>query len=403
MTDSFKQLPAAVDGRVASRPLLWLIGFFAFLNVYSLQSVLPMVMADFSASPVQAGLAVGATVLAIGIVSPFMGMLSDAWGRKNIVCASILFLTLPTALIPLANNFQTLIALRFIQGLAVPGIVVVLIAYIAEEFRDGGVARMTTTYVGGTVMGGFSGRFITGHAGDLLGWRGAFWALAALNLLGAIAVMVRLPKSRHFVANKNFRGGFATLGRHLQNERLLAACAVGFCVLFSLVGAFTYVNLYLAAAPFHLTSAGLANVFLVYLVGVLVTPLAARWIERWGYQRCLQRALLFSAAGLLLTLFQALPLVVVGLTICSTGVFLCQSATISAISKNVTEGRSLATGIYYFCYYAGGAAGSGLAGLAFEHSGWIGSVLVIAAFQALGIAIVTLVWRAPRAVAASQG
>jgi MFS family permease len=58
------------------------------LNVYSLQSVLPMVMDDFHATPVQAGLAVGATVLSIGIVSPFMGLMSDAFGRKNILFSS---------------------------------------------------------------------------------------------------------------------------------------------------------------------------------------------------------------------------------------------------------------------------------------------------------------------------
>src|ERR1035437_2627567 len=154
------------DGIQASRPIVWIIGFFAFLNVYSIQAVLPMVMDDFHASPVQAGLTVGATVLAIGLVSPFMGMLSDAFGRKLILCTSLFALTLPTALIPLVDSLTALIVLRFLQGLAVPGIVVVLIAYLSEEFASGGIARMTTTYVGGTVMGGFCGRFITGHAGD---------------------------------------------------------------------------------------------------------------------------------------------------------------------------------------------------------------------------------------------
>ena len=308
----------------------------------------------------------------------------------------MLFLTVPTALIPLSSSFEALIALRFIQGLAVPGIVVVLIAYISEEFRAGGVARITTTYVGGTVMGGFCGRFITGHAGELLGWRGAFFALAAANLAGALTVILRLPPSRHFVANRNFSGSFATLALHLKNRRLLAACAVGFCVLFSLVGAFTYVNLYLAAAPFNLTSAGLANVFAVYLVGVLVTPLAGRHIDRWGYMRSLQGALAVSAVGLLVTLLPSLPCVVVGLAVCSTGVFLCQSATISAIAKSVTDGRSLATGIYYLSYYAGGAVGSWLAGLAYERHGWTGAVLTISVFQVIGASIVTWVWRVPK-------
>ena len=387
------------DGMQASRSVVWTIGFFAFLNVYSIQAVLPMVMADFHASPLQAGLAVGATVLGISIVSPFMGMLSDAAGRKNVLCTCLFAMTLPTALIPFSQSLGTLLALRFLQGLAVPGIVVVLIAYLSEEFRGAGLARVTATYVGGTVMGGFSGRFITGHVGELWGWRTAFVVLALLNLAGAVLVWRALPASRQFVASHNFRGSLQTLWQHLHHQRLMAACAVGFCVLFSLTGAFTYVNLHLAAPPFGLGSAGLANVFAVYLVGVLVTPLAGRSIERLGFLRALLWALALSATGLLLTLLPSLPLVVAGLAVCSTGVFLCQSATIGSIAGSITEGRSLATGLYYMSYYAGGAAGTGIAGWAFEGWGWGGAVLTIVLAQALAAAIAAQVWRPAPAAA----
>lgn len=375
------------DGLQASRPIVWVIGFFAFLNVYSMQAVLPMVMQDFHASPLQAGSTVGATVLAIALVSPFMGMLSDALGRKVILCSSLFLLTLPTALIPLAPSLNAIVLLRFVQGLAVPGIVVVLIAYLSEEFEAGGVARMTSTYVGGTVMGGFCGRFITGHAGHLLGWRGAFVTLAVLNFLGALLVLWQLPASRHFVANRNARGALQILRRHLSNSRFLAICSLGFCVLFSLVGSFTYVNLHLAQPPFSLSTAGLANIFGVYLLGVVITPMAGRFIVRYGFLRAVLGTLTLSASGLLLTLLPALSAVIAGLALCSSAVFICQSATISHIADNVTEGRSLATGLYYFSYYAGGAAGTWVAGLAFEGWGWPGSVLSIILFQLLAAAI----------------
>jgi predicted MFS family arabinose efflux permease len=377
------------DGLQASRPIVWIIGFFAFLNVYSMQAVLPMVMQDFHATPLQAGATVGATVLAIALVSPFMGMLSDALGRKGILCSALFALTLPTALIALAQSLHTIILLRFLQGLAVPGIVVVLIAYLSEECKSGQVARMTSTYVGGTVMGGFCGRFITGHATDLLGWRAAYVALAVLNFLGALLVLWQLPASRHFVANRNARGALRILGKHLSNRRFLAICALGFCVLFSLVGSFTYVNLYLAQPPFSLTAAGLANVFGVYLLGVVVTPMAGRFIVRYGFLRSVLTSLALSASGLLLTLLPSLVAVIAGLAVCSSAVFICQSATISHIADNVTEGRSLATGLYYFSYYAGGAAGSWVAGVAFEGWAWPGSVLSIILFQLLaaGIAV----------------
>ncbi len=375
------------DGIYASRPIIWVIGFFAFLNVYSMQSVLPLVMHDFQASPVQAGMTVGATVLAIALVSPFMGMLSDALGRKIIICTSMFAMTVPTALIPLAGSLHALIALRFLQGLAVPGVVVVLIAYLSEEFSGGSVAKMTSVYVGGTVMGGFFGRFITGHAGHLLGWRGAYVTLAVLNFVGAIFVLRLLPASKNFVSNADLTGALDALKRHLGNRRLLAVCAMGFCVLFSLVGAFTYVNLYLAQSPFNLTTAGLANVFSVYLLGVLVTPMAGRFIVRFGFLKSVLITLAVSAAGLLLTLFPSLVMVIVGLAVCSCGVFICQSATISHIAVNVTEGRSLATGLYYLSYYAGGAAGTWVAGVAFEAWNWEGSVLSIIVFQTLAATI----------------
>ncbi len=375
------------DGLQVSRPIVWVIGFFAFLNVYSMQAVLPMVMRDFHASPLQAGSTVGATVLAIALVSPFMGMLSDALGRKRILCSALFALSLPTALIALAQSLHTIVLLRFLQGLAVPGIVVVLIAYLSEEFKAGQVARMTSTYVGGTVMGGFCGRFITGHASDLLGWRAAYVALAALNFFGALLVLWQLPASRHFVANRNARGALRILGKHLSNRRFLAICALGFCVLFSLVGSFTYVNLYLAQPPFSLTTAGLANVFGVYLLGVVVTPMAGRFIVRYGFLRTVLITLSLSASGLLLTLLPSLLAVIAGLAVCSSAVFICQSATISHIADNVTEGRSLATGLYYFSYYAGGAAGSWIAGVAFEGLAWPGSVFSIILFQILAVAI----------------
>ena len=102
------------NGIQASQPIVWVIGFFAFLNVYSIQAVLPMVMEDFHANAVQAGITVGATVLAVGLVSPVMGMLSDALGRRGIICLSMFAMTLPTALIPIAPSLSILIALRFL-------------------------------------------------------------------------------------------------------------------------------------------------------------------------------------------------------------------------------------------------------------------------------------------------
>lgn len=400
MSEPPSRLGPPDEGKQASRLIAWLIGFFAFLNVYSMQSVLPLVMQDFHASPVQAGFTVGATVLAVALVSPFMGMLSDAYGRKVVLCLSLFILSVPTALIPAADSLASIIALRFLQGLAVPGIVVVIIAYISEEFHSTSIARMTTAYVGGTVIGGFCGRFVTGHIGNLLGWRGSFTALAVLTFCGAILTVWMLPPSRHFVANRNVSDAFRTLRGHLRRPRLMAACAVGFCVLFSLVSTFTYINLHLAGAPFNFSAADLANVFAVYLAGGFVTPLSGRFIDHFGFRHSIIGALAIAAAGLLLTLAPSVPAIIVGLTVCASGVFVCQSTTFSFIATNVVEGRSLATGLYNMSYYAGGAAGTWVAGMAYEAGGWNGSVFSIFMVQLLAAGIAWVGYRTPASKAA---
>ena len=159
---------------------VFVIGVFAFLEVYAIQAILPILMHDFNAGPAEIGFTVGATVLAVAIMSPFMGMLSDAIGRKKVIVASLLFLAFPTAMLGFSSTLGQMNVWRFLQGLAVPGITVVLIAYIGEEFSGKTMTRLMTLYVSGTVLGGFSGRFILGHLTDYMTWQQAFWVMAAM-------------------------------------------------------------------------------------------------------------------------------------------------------------------------------------------------------------------------------
>ena len=162
-----------------------MIGFFAFLQVYSVQAILPVLMADFAASEVAIGVAVGATVMAIAMMSPFMGMLSDAFGRKIFIVGSLLLLAIPTGMIGVSGTVDELSIWRFLQGLAVPGITVVLIAYVSEEYSSH-MAQMMSLYVAGTVLGGFSGRFFAGHLHELIGWRYGYGVMAVCTLIGAL-------------------------------------------------------------------------------------------------------------------------------------------------------------------------------------------------------------------------
>lgn len=364
-----------------------LVGVFAFIQVYSVQSILPQLQHDLRASVVETGNSVGVTLLAVALISPFVGMLSDALGRKWLIVASILGLGIPTALMTQVDTVHGLLLLRFLQGLAVPGVSVVAVAYIGEEFRGPPMIRMMAMYVAGSVLGGFLGRFLMGHLTEYMHWRTAFGIMATLSIAGAFAVWRGLPASRNFVANTRFASSVAMLGQLLRNPSLRVASMLGFMMFFAQVGVFTFVNLHLAAAPYYFSPGQLANIFIVYLLGVVVTPLAGRVIPRIGLRRAILLAVTMSMLGVLLTLVPSAWGIVAALTLASCGTFITQSATMGFIAYRITSGRSIASGLYYATYYFGGFAGAWLCGIAYTLGGWPGTVATLAATQLLGWAI----------------
>lgn len=362
-------------------------GALAFVHVYAIQSILPILMQEFHASAAAMGLTVGATILAIALMSPFLGMISDAFGRKFFIVGSIVFMSIPTFLLSFVYSINWLWWLRFTQGIAVPGITVVLLAYLGEEFSGNIRIKLMSFYVSGTVLGGFLGRFLMGYLTEFMGWRHTFMAMGIISILGAVWVWKNLPTSQKFEARPQVSTALITLWHHLHNYYVLAACALGFCVLFSLVGCFTYINLYLDQPPYNLTSSQLANIFAVYLIGMIITPLSARLIVKFGTNLTVLIAMSLSIFGVLITLLHPLWLIVLALAIMSSGIFITQSSTITYIAANVTEGRSLASGLYYMCYYAGGFAGTLLCGHAFESGGWFMTAVVLISVQLLAMLI----------------
>lgn len=367
-----------------------LIGVFAFLQVYSIQAILPVLMMDFTATEVQAGMIVGATILAIAIMSPFLGMLSDAVGRKSFIVGALLFLAIPTALIAQSPNIGWMGMWRFMQGLSVPGITVVTIAYIGEEFEGRALTELMSFYVSGSVLGGFMGRFLLGHLHELIGWRAGYYVMAGMTLIGALWVGKMLPASRHFVANPKFRSAMQTLGEHLVNRYVVTSCLLGACVLFSLVGCFTFINLHLADTPYELSTGALANIFAVYLIGVVITPLSTTLLRRFGSARTVRVAVIISMFGVLLTLVTPLWGIVLGLAIMSSGVFITQAATISYIAVNVKKGRSLASGLYYMGYYAGGTMGAWVCGIAYARGQWSLTIWLLLFVQVLALLVASI-------------
>ena len=335
---------------------------------------------------------ISASTIAVALAAPLAGVVADRFGRKRVIVPAAFLLAVPTLLSGFSASLGQMVFWRFWQGIFTPGIFAVIVAYINEEWDEGAGSAMAS-YVTGTVLGGFCGRMLAALLAARGSWRLPFFVLAAVEVAGGAAMWAWLPPERKTGLVRGRAVGVRAMARHFRNRQLVATWAVGMCSFFTLVAGFTYVNFYLAAPPFHLSTAALGLVFTVYLVGAFVTPFAGRAIDRMGHRFAVAVAFTGAIAGISLTLAPKLGLVLAGLALCCTGVFVAQSSASSYIGVVATEARAAAVGLYVMFYYAGGSFGAEVPGLIWARGGWPACVALIAGVQMLTIAIAITFWR----------
>jgi MFS transporter, YNFM family, putative membrane transport protein len=367
-------------------------GYCAFINLYSPQSILPLLSTEFGVGAAEISTTITVSTLAVALTAPFTGTVADVLGRKRVIVAAMFVLVIPTVMVSLSTSLSALIFWRAVQGLVLPPIFAVMVAYIGDELSRQEATTVAGIYSSGASLGGFSGRLFVGVLADLISWRAGFMALATIAFAGAIAVAFLLPHERKFVRSEGLVASGKQMLAHLRNGQLLATYAVGFGVLFNFITTFTYVSFYLAAPPFNLSASWLGAIFVVYLTGSLLTPWTGWAVARFGRRRFTVRVIAVWGAGIALTLAPSLPLIVAGLALCAGCGLICQAISTGYVTVTAKAGRSSAVGLYVTSFYVGGSFGAALGGLAWIFGGWPACVALVAAMLVILAAIVFFGW-----------
>ena len=405
------ETPSQISNHPEPTPLaaaaVTLCGVCAFLGLYCTQPLLPLLERLFGASKTAVGMTVSAATLGVAISAPIFGALTERLARKRVIVLSILGVSIPTLLAATSTSLAQLIFWRFLQGIMIPGIIAVVVTYIGEEWPSDRVALIMSFYVSGTALGGFLGRISAGILADHFSWRVSFVALGIASLAGGAAIAAWLPHGRRRAAPQQTSGTLPPFPYQVQEmfrrRRLIATFAVGFNVLFSLVGVFTWITFYLDAPPFSLSTTALSSLFFVYLIGLVVTPAAGYLITRVGLRAGIGGAICCSIAGVLLTLVHSLPVVILGLAMLSSGVFIAQTASQSHLRIAAPPGaRVTAAGLYLTCYYLGGTAAGVVPGAFWALGKWPACVAFIVVMQIAALSIAVAGWRTSGPIATAS-
>ncbi|HEY4009052.1 MAG TPA: MFS transporter [Acidobacteriaceae bacterium] len=383
--------PASRSGRNVFA--VFLCGAFAFLDLYCTQPLLPMLSHFFHVTEAQVGITISASTVGVAVSAILLALFGERFSRKPVILGAMALLGVFSVLTASAHTLGALAIWRLLQGLATPGIFIITIAYITEEWPAEQVPRVMSAYVAGTVFGGFIGRLLGGIIADHLGWNAVFIALGSFELVG-VALVARLLAPAHSRQARRTASVFKPLLDNLRNPRLLATFLIGFCMLFTLISTFNFVTFYLAANPFLLSTSELSWLFAVYLVGLVATLGVGRILTRIGLRNGMLLAVSLGIGGILITLIPSLPVVGLGLAAASSGVFIAQTCANSFIRDAAPMGgRVSAAGMYICSYYIGGTVGGMLPGLVWRAAGWPGCVALIAAVLLVAAVTTWFGWR----------
>ncbi|MBT2428944.1 hypothetical protein AMK21_17505 [Streptomyces sp. CB00316] len=369
---------------------LFAAGVAAFALLYSTQALLPAISASYGVSAGQASWTVSAATGALALCVLPLSALSERFGRRQMMTASLTVAVLVGMLVPFAPSIGWLIALRAIQGAALAGLPASAMAYLAEEVRPRALIAAIGLFVAGNSIGGMSGRILTGWVAQLWGWRAALAAVGLLAVACAVAFHFLIPKARNFTPGSlNPKALAKAVATHLGNPLLVRLYAIGALFMTVFGAVYTVIGYRLVEEPFSLPQGIIGSIFLVYLVGTVSSAAAGRLVARLGRRGALYLAVSTTTAGLLLSLADQLASVLLGLVLITAGFFAGHAVASSSVSRTATTGRAQASALYQSAYYLGSSVGGTLGAVAFHAGGWTATV-ALGLLAVLGVVSITL-------------
>ncbi|KQP23609.1 MFS transporter [Pseudorhodoferax sp. Leaf267] len=266
--------------------VLAIAAFVIVTTEFLMVGLLPALARDLSVSVSAAG----QVVTLFAVVVMLFGPVLTAWlahrERKRLFLGVLLLFAASNALAAMAPNLWTLAIARVVPALALPvfwGTASETAAQLAGPERAGRAVALVYLGISGAMLFGIP---LGTVAGDAIGWRGAFWVLAALSLLVAVLLQVVMPQ---MATGQRVR--LAEQARILKDRFFVGNVLLSVAVFTAMFTGYTY----LAEV---LESVALVPSALVgwWLMGFGAVGLAGNWLGgRWVDRRPLLTTAVFSA------------------------------------------------------------------------------------------------------------
>ncbi len=158
--------------------------------------LLPIYAHDLGASGIYIGLIFGAFSISRTFLLPYFGRQSDKKGRKPFIVAGLFAYTVVSLVFILSNSVESLIALRFLQGIASAMIMPAVQAYVGDITPSGREGFTMGLFNMSMFMGLSIGPLIGGIIRDRFSLDTSFASMGFLTFIGFMLSFFLLPPTK---------------------------------------------------------------------------------------------------------------------------------------------------------------------------------------------------------------
>src|ERR1700675_1106320 len=152
----------------------WLTMFVIGTDLFIVSPLLPMIAADYRASPAVAGLSVTVFALTYMVSAPLFGHAADRIGRRRVLICFLAVFPIPNLLPAGAANLFWVLAARLLAGAAAAGVSPAVYALVGSAAPPDRRATWMALVVSGLLVSLALGGPIGACGGALIGWGRVF-------------------------------------------------------------------------------------------------------------------------------------------------------------------------------------------------------------------------------------
>ncbi len=368
----------------------------AVANLYYAQPLLPLMAATWGLSAQRAASTAMLTQAGYALGLLLIVPLGDRYERRRLITLMLLLASAALLAVGVSPTPEWLFAASFLMGAATitPQLLLPFAADLAPVSERG---RIVGTVVSGIIVGILLARTLSATIAAMAGWRVVYFAAAALGILLAAVLRLRLPRSVPHATGTGYAALMSSLFTLLREQPVLRRSAFYSAMSFGAFSAFwSSMPFLLKGPPYHYGTATIGLFGLIGASGTLVAPMAGRWSDR-GYSRRV------TAGGLLLVLAAYLLLwadpnhlasFITGMLLLDAGTVASQTANQTRVYALLPEARNRINTVYMTVFFIGGALGSYAGAWGWSAMGWTGCSIAACSF--IGAALVVFAARERR-------